>query len=306
MTHLLWNILALLMIIVFLLGFICTFIGQIGKDVMNLVTYLVSEDNLGEGKENLLVDQLGDAKDYISTCIDGNGDIINKLGIDKSQLESFDGLKEAEEQIEKAKVDFENNKQMVTYNMTMKYFIDIQKDLKADEDFGYILQKCENGNPPSYLKFQEILEKVNTDTLTKSKNEKWDSTCVETIGCPEGTQCYNPLSCIPSERSWISSGSNSLRLNADIIRDIKNSINYGNTKEPENGGYRKTLEELKNSYDGFLNGYIGVLGTVNESIKQITNIIKEYTGDDGGLFSFVNCNFIGNNLKVILKYLKSS
>ena len=50
-THLLWNILALLMIIVFLVGSIIALIGKIGGDTMSLFSYLVSKDNLGEDKE---------------------------------------------------------------------------------------------------------------------------------------------------------------------------------------------------------------------------------------------------------------
>ena len=311
LTHLLWNILALLMIITFLVGFTFSFVGKVGSDVVSLISFIVSEDNIGEGKENILINQLGEAKDYIYTCINGNGDIINELGIDTSQLDSFDGIKQAENIIENVTTEFRQKKQMIVYNQTMEHFLDITKDLKTNDDFGYIIQKCDDCEskgvaPSAYLKFQEMLTDINSYSEV-NKNEKWDSTCQKTTGCPDGTPCYNPLSCLPSQRSWSSSiPDEAIKRKIDIVKNIKESIDYANTETAENGGYKKKLEELRDSYDGFLEGYIGVLSPVNDTIKQITNIIKEYTGDEGGLFSFVNCNFIGSNLKVILKYLKTA
>ena len=53
---------------------------------MSIISFIVSSDNLGEGKENIIVDQLGDAKDYLDICINGNGSIIDLLNIYTSQL----------------------------------------------------------------------------------------------------------------------------------------------------------------------------------------------------------------------------
>ena len=64
-THLLWNILALLMIIVFLVGSLFFIIGKIGEDGMNVISYIVSEDNIGDGGDNILVDQIGDSVKYL-------------------------------------------------------------------------------------------------------------------------------------------------------------------------------------------------------------------------------------------------
>ena len=76
-THLLWNILALLMIIVFLIGSLFTLIGTVGGDVVTVVTYVISIDNLGDGKENAIIDQIGeDAKNYINRCINSDGKIV--------------------------------------------------------------------------------------------------------------------------------------------------------------------------------------------------------------------------------------
>ena len=57
-THLLWNILAILMIIVFLVGSLFSIIGKIGEDGKNAISYIVSEDNIGDGGDNILVDKV--------------------------------------------------------------------------------------------------------------------------------------------------------------------------------------------------------------------------------------------------------
>lgn len=189
----------------------------------------------------------------------------------------------------------------------MENFLDIIKDLKTEEDFGYILQNFDNSGeiPPNYLKFQKILEKINSDSFTKSKNEKWDSSCEKTDGCQDDISCYNPLSCLPSQRSWISSSSDILKYYALIINDIKNSIEFAKNENSENGGYKTKLEELKDSYNSYLEGYIDVLGKLNITVNQINDIFKEYNNDEGGLFSFMNCKFIGINLRIMLNYIKS-
>ena len=40
-------------------------------------------------------------------------------------------------------------------------------------------------------------------------------------------------------------------------------------------------------------------------MNNITNKLKKYINKDEGIFSFIDCRFIGTNLKVMLKYLKS-
>ena len=40
-------------------------------------------------------------------------------------------------------------------------------------------------------------------------------------------------------------------------------------------------------------------------LKNITSKLRKYINKDQGFFSFIDCKFIGTNLKVMLKYLKS-
>ena len=58
--HLLWNILALLMIIIFIVGCILSFLGIVGSDAIPIISFIISEDNTN----NIVLDKLGDSKSY--------------------------------------------------------------------------------------------------------------------------------------------------------------------------------------------------------------------------------------------------
>ena len=77
------------------------------------------------------------------------------------------------------------------------------------------------------------------------------------------------------------------------------------TPETSRNSLLALLNILERSYDAYLGQYDTTLEKYNEAIDKITGKIKKYTGDDG-IFSFIKCSFIGTNLKIILKYLKSA
>ena len=80
---------------------------------------------------------------------------------------------------------------------------------------------------------------------------------------------------------------------------------HNNAYSDNQYSYKKTLEDLGTKYEAFLDGYLGILTTTENIIQRITGTIKKYTGEDGDIFSFANCNFVGKNIKIVLKYLKS-
>ena len=69
--------------------------------------------------------------------------------------------------------------------------------------------------------------------------------------------------------------------------------------------FMRVVNNLKNEYNTYLNGYTNILEFFLITIKRITDIIRPYIGD-GDAFSFLNGKFIGTNLKIILKYLEHS
>ena len=329
-THLLWNILALLMIIVFIVGSLFSLIGTIGGDTMSLFSYLVSEDNLGDGKETIL---LGDAKDYVNICINGDGKIEDTLGFANSHLDALNNLQVVQNTILNSKNTFQEYKNLkITYKSIISE-IKKRKDLEI-EDYKLIRISEESGHNPPYLKLGDLLGDINTFAReTKGKTERWLITCNTEYQCregdtddttPSGDFCFHPKNCLPSLRDWVEdiiSPDTDEKLFKDkttIISDMKSIAVYADDpdidpdadEEPDVPGntkyFKKNLKKLERIYDIFLQSYINVLNEFNSQINLITSKINLYTGSNGGIFSFINCKFIGSNLKIILKYLKES
>ena len=315
-THLLWNILALLMFITFLVGFLFSFIGTLGEDAMSVVSYVVSEENLGVNGtdgEGIFVSSLEDAKNYLSRCINGDGKIEEEIGLNLDQINSFDNISEAEAIIEDTKNEFEEKKQFVTYNI-YKAFMEKRSNLSAEELF--LLPKNKNFNDEdksNFLLFKVLLEEMNgfikNNAPDSYKEEKWETKDYdETKTCASGTDpsslsgsiVFNPLKCKPIDRDWISQQGVDIKGRAQILSDTIDIINALNNP------YLKQLDDLKVEYEEYLESYIGALGFFNNTIKSITNSIREYIGNGTSLFGFIQCNFIGTNLKIMLKYLKKS
>lgn len=68
----------------------CTLIGTLGGDLISVVSFLVSEENL-KANEPILLTSAGD---MLNKCINGDGDITGDLGLkDNQALKNMDDLK---------------------------------------------------------------------------------------------------------------------------------------------------------------------------------------------------------------------
>ena len=304
-THLIWNILALLMIVIFLVGVLLSLIGQIGSDAMSIISYLVSEDNLGVngtiGGDNILVDQLGDSKQYLDKCINGDGKITDLLGLG-DKLDSFNDLNETEYRINTTRDEFNERKTFVTYTIYKTLFED---EASLSREISLLPNSPSLSSVP--LEFGAILEEMNSeiDDSVLTRRDKWKIGSSETADCSASGSNYefNPLKCSPYERGWVTSASSNIKERAKILSDILEMLEIG--KGSSSYSYMIVLDDLKEKYNNFLDSYIDALEFFGAQIRRITIKTKEFSGD-GDLFSFIRCNFIGYNLKIILKYLKSA
>ena len=81
-----------------------TISGVLGDDLVNVISFLISEDNLGSDKDTII---LGNVKQYLNKCFNDDGNILEELGF-STQMESFKKLKNliADKILEKAdKID---------------------------------------------------------------------------------------------------------------------------------------------------------------------------------------------------------
>ena len=307
------------------MGFLFGFIGTIGNDVMSIISFIVSSDNLGEGKENIIVDQLGEAKDYLDICINGNGSIIDLLNIDTSQMDSFNNITSIENQINETRNEFNEKKTFVTYSLyvdqlkarlnlsempiLIKDSYDIQLPISDSANFG--------GSQNTFLKFDIELDLMNTYISTSTeayKNEQWKINSNSQNVCPSGNHNdgtfssseFNPLKCRPLYRDWIDSTTDSkIKNQAQIVSDTLYLLDEAN-KPSDPNSFIFILDDLKKVYNQYLDQYITALDEFNEILHKITGKLRSYINDDDSIFSFINGKFIGLNLKVMLKYLKTA
>ena len=322
--HILWNLLALLMIIVLLVGALFAFIGKVGSDVMSILSYSLSEDNIGEGGDGFLIDQFGENKRYLTRCLIGDGKIVEELGLGDTSISSFDDIKRAEKQIADSKKIFIENKEYRTYKL-YKEELDKRDNLSTEklclikEDANIDFQNI-NMNSPDILSFFKILTGLNQAIQSNNKQDSWsveegdnDKICVgynrydESL-YPDSTN-FNPKNCHPDDRYWIKDMGATYPYEipdiygrAKIIGDTLTFIEKAKNTY-DSTSYLKIINDLKDQYEIYLDAYIVALDKFNLTINKITSKLNKYTGDSG-LFSFVKCSFIGTNLKIMLKYIK--
>ena len=298
-THVLWNVLALMLILSFLIGSLLGLIGRIGGDAMSLVSYIMSEENFNSNNPLILNKIKGDAKKYIKRCIHGDGDISQELDLGNA-LNSFDEINNVEGNITRVINQFEEIKnQCLVYNRLSE---ELEKRKKITTKTALLSVQGENEAQERYpIEYETFLEIINRKL---DNGIQWSIESSSTLTCsqelPPDTY-YHPLSCKPINK--VPSTSVDTYKYAEILKDIDDIVEYANNNNADS--VRKVIDTLKVQYKEYLDGYTDVLKDFLIIIHNITDLVREYSGDDDA-FSFLNGKFIGTNLKIILKYLKYS
>ena len=297
-THVLWNVLALMLILSFLIGSLLGLIGTIGGDAMSLVSYIMSEENFNSDKPLILNKIKGDAKKYIQRCIHGDGDISKELNLGDA-LDSFEDINNVEGNITKVIKEFNDIKsQCITYTKLSEE-LEKRKNITTET----ALLSIQGENQERYpIEYKLFLEKINE---ILNSNIKWSIKPSNTLSCdddlPSGDS-YHPYYCKPKNK--IRDTSSEAYKYAEILMDIDTFVANANNVE-NTGSVINVIKNLKTEYEKYLSGYTDVLNDFLTIIHKVTDLVREYSGDDDA-FSFLNGKFIGTNLKIILKYLKYS
>ena len=305
--HILWNIFAFFMIIVFLFGTLFMLIGSIGDDMFHLFSFIISEKNLESKNPKVL----GEGGSFLNICMNGNGIMTEKLGID-NDLGNIDLLK--------------------TITNTTDYVIDkiITKEANFDEDLVYdeliteINTKFQNkdynfvGNNPSNeqqnLNLKENLSILNQKLQTCSISERWSFSCnsefpnLQYEACSGSTvnnKCRDPMTCnnelnSNTRYSSCSETDNPRQIVDKIITSIKFIEDITNTNS-----IKKKGNYVKNAYRQFLTSAKTALDNYTNKFKPLTAIYDNFVGN-GSILGFINCAFLGKNVKVLLNYLDDS
>ena len=292
--HLSWNIIALLMILTFLISTIFVLVGIVGRDLTFAVSYLVGSDNLGKGEDAKI---LGEAGDKLDICINQDGNLTNILNINSSDFNSFGQLRSLENQLTQIENTFENisdNRTTYTNNTNL---LEDRKNYKDTEHFGFY-KITGNG----FISLKSQIDAIN--------NGGYDYILdfdVNQEGCSgvtiDGKRHINPHLC-NNNGAISSSPPQELNMIKGIIDAEKFAYDISQSGFP----IKKVLEELNTNYTKFLKIEKDGITMFKENIQNITSLFQQFLGNDTStdFFSFLNCKFIGNNIRVLLKTLDNS
>jgi len=305
LVPILWNILAFLTILSLIIGFLCTLIGTLGGDLISVVSFLVSEENL-KGSDPILLTEGGDILDR---CINGDGDIGEDLGLkDNQAFKSMEELEEYKKQLIQVQQEFNQalTKKEDYYNDYIKRFNKRKDYTTADIDL------INESSPDDKLGLGDNLNYLNSGTM--SIKEEWTIKCNERYhSCEEpredghtNSYCIEIKSCSSKsiETNWYNGqdaatiGKYAKVVDA-FIKSIKISSNGGD------GSINKAIEEIDKKYESFIKAENDNINVYKNTIEKLTKIFEEIAGGDQ-LLSILNCKFIGKNVRVILKYLDKS
>ena len=319
-THIIWNLLAFLMIIAFIIGSLLSLLGAIGSDMMSVFSYIVSEENFNKGDSAVIINKLEEGKDILKECFIGNGRLTELFNL-SDVTDDFDIIQEKKNEIQGYMDEFRERMNYPSYTYLKSL---LENRLQFTEDTNLILLDPQSNTPEAQkiINLDEIIKKLND---SPGADEKWnllegdkDKICIkaQNDGFAKNSQnVLHPWTCEPYHRDWIEEGSDNTDITnyAKIATDIIDLLKYakGEIEPADNPNYKSyydILDELKGKYEVYLNKYMDVLEFFDDVIDQITSALEEAIGSNGqhDTFSFLDGKFIRNDLKILLKYLQYS
>ena len=326
--HILWNIMYLLCFVTFILAFSFGILGIVGKDGSIIVHYLISKTNL-ESEKPLLIDD-SDTINYINTCVNGNGELKETFNFGDA-MNSLDELYRIRNQIAHYKTQVLTNTTLYAFTvfsemdygtkfLPMNYFtknddnvktnfdeitndyLEINKYTKSDftssyqtnpfeyDDYWYFSQSNKDGYTYSkrVIPIQDVHDYFNKKKLLFSLYEDWTEEDMYSL-------YRTPVPDISTPKPFIEGVKSCIKTFVAIKTETKNIFdNIKNINDNVNVAYEDVLKELDKA-----------LGIANEVIDPLYDVLNSYLGEDSSIYDILNCKFIGNNIKVLLKEMNS-
>ena len=83
-------------------GSIFRLLWIVGKDLISVVSFLVSDDNLNKNDEALLISSTAE---YLKTCINGDGNLKDVLYLNIGSMNYIENLKNASDELKNVKTE---------------------------------------------------------------------------------------------------------------------------------------------------------------------------------------------------------
>ena len=285
-------ILSILSLLLIFVGFTLLIVGNIGTDFYKAISYLVNITNY-----NSTI--FGNSSNILNICINGNGDIKKEIGLTYDNSYIFEQVKWLKKSLE------ENYIEIIRIKNSTPTYYEISDILNKranyeDIDFG---NKYYTGWPYRItlkVKLQELNDK------TSNINEEWNFNYDNSTSClpyesHSNKLYFNPKTCNPSFRYQ----------NISYLEDVSNYIsefirmqNYANGDS--DNSIKVIIEDVRRKYIEFLDELSKGIDFYIDAIENVSNITEGLIEIDNNYFTFLNCSFIGTDVKIILKALRIS
>ena len=175
-----------------------TISGTLCGDFVNVASYLISKDNLGDQADTVI---LGNVKKYLNKCFNDNGKILTELGLVPNNMESFEKLKQAQSETEKLKCQFNNKLYNFIYS---EYMEELEQKINYKAQDLKLVALSDVDEP---IKFQSLLGTFNQYVSDNGKKESWSTESISDDNCDishTDEVSYHPKNCYPNDRPWSS------------------------------------------------------------------------------------------------------
>ena len=299
LINLFWNIMAILVIVIFILSGFIFIIGRIGEDFFEAFSFLFSSRNLLSPSPRIF----GDSAPYLDICINGDGNIAKDLRIE-NDLKNIDSLKTKTENIDKIIKSITNKVENPDSDRVYDEIIsELDKRINNNIEYGFINTQASE-NITLYATLKKLKEKLSSCNI----NDIWNFTCrVDNQGACDSaintSKCINPKSCQDELIQRYKTICNSDNIINDI-NQILATMDFANSEDEDNSIKMQALN-VKNAYRNFLSNAKYALDGFTRKFQPFSNIYNDIIGS-GSIESVINCTFIGNNVKILLHYLNDT
>ena len=316
---------SLIMVIVgFVIGVGIGIIGNLVKDLTNVVEFISGSENLRS--DNPMIFGKTNVTNYLDVCLNGDGNLARELKLEKN-FDYIDNITNITDE----SYDLTNETNNTTSSIINDYINIIENLLKDYLNIQYI-----NIDNNTYYNLNEKLNEINN--YVSGKYSKKETSCYlinelwnivnETDGYiydskyPSATVDKNYLIYLYDEDVYDKSHILTDRyINAcptpgkpyetvneasqnfgKLFYDIKNQV----ISDKFNKEYIDDLNELNKIY-GRKNVYINkALIEIKKFLAKLEGFLNNYTKNKNGIFSLLNCKFVGENKLILMNVLYTS
>jgi len=330
LIHILWNLLVLLSVIMLILGGLIGVIGNVGKDIIPVLQYLLSEKNLLTDK---IIINNDDGNTIINKCINGDGDLSSLVNMDSDSISNQ--LSDLSTLLNKASSVISGNSSVSSYSASLSEVTSNQKIID-NYDSNYFTSTFYDNNNNSYDLSSQITE-FNKYTSELSNTYQTDTSTCKTDDYYSTSTSYSDYTLYSADNATDAGNSikslfylynklptytrySSVTCNVNVKGDTSNveslsTVAYNYISEngllyniqnnfnssTYSSNFTSANTEMNSNYQTLLSNTKNAISISTTLVSGLVSIFSNFVGNS--FMDVVNCYFVGTNLKVLFKVL---